>query len=143
MKMSMWLLVLEWWKFSFIRDWLEFRKSWIPPSEFWPIFRDSGQLGIPNMAWMSLIKCYWMLQNAKVTAFTASELLREKQQRCKITPTPTPTTHTDTHTHTHTPRLGLTIVARVAEKKLEKKGSKVEFPIKTSAKYVLWNHYLY
>ena len=76
-----------------------------------------------------------MLQNAKVTAFTASELLREKQQRCKITPTPTPTTHTDTHTHT--PRLGLTIVARVAEKKLEKKGSKVEFPIKTSAKYVL------
>lgn len=74
-----------------------------------------------------------MLQNAKVTAFTASELLREKQQRCKITPTPTPTTHTDTHT----PRLGLTIVARVAEKKLEKKGSKVEFPIKTSAKYVL------
>ena len=72
-----------------------------------------------------------MLQNAKVTAFTASELLREKQQRCKITPTPTPTTHT------HTPRLGLTIVARVAEKKLEKKGSKVEFPIKTSAKYVL------
>ena len=76
-----------------------------------------------------------MLQNAKVTAFTASELLREKQQRCKITPPPPPPPHT--HRHTHTPRLGLTIVARVAEKKLKKKGSKVEFPIKTSAKYVL------
>ena len=26
------------------------------------------------------MKCYWMLQNAKVTAFTVSELLRENQQ---------------------------------------------------------------
>ena len=29
---------------------------------------------------MSLIKCYWILQNARVTPFTTSELLREKQQ---------------------------------------------------------------
>ena len=32
------------------------------------------------MAQMSLIKCYWMPQNARVTAFTASESLRENQQ---------------------------------------------------------------
>ena len=30
-------------------------------------------------AQMSLIKCYWILQNARVKAFTASELLRENQ----------------------------------------------------------------
>ena len=28
---------------------------------------------------MSLMKCYWMLQNAKATAFTVFELLRENQ----------------------------------------------------------------
>ena len=32
------------------------------------------------MAQTSLIKCYWMPQNARVTAFTASESLRENQQ---------------------------------------------------------------
>ena len=45
-----------------------------------------GKLGIPYLAGMSLIKFDWMLQNARVTAFTVSELLREKQQRGKITP---------------------------------------------------------
>ena len=39
-----------------------------------------------------------MLQNARVTAFTASELLREIQQGVKLPP---PHTHTHTHTHTH------------------------------------------
>ena len=120
---SMWLLVLEWWKFSFIRDWLEFRKSWIPPSEFWPISRDWGQLGIPNMAWMSLIKCYWMLQNAKVTAFTASELSREKQQKCKITPTPTPTTHTDTHTYIRVNSSGTSCRKKIGEKRKQSRVS--------------------
>ena len=38
---------------------------------------------------MSLIKCYWMLQNARVTAFTISELLREKQmEKIKLLPPP-------------------------------------------------------
>ena len=34
------------------------------------------------------MKCYYMLQNAKITAFTVSELLREIQQgaRGKIIP---------------------------------------------------------
>ena len=29
---------------------------------------------------MSLMKCYWMLKNIRVTAFTVSEFLRENQQ---------------------------------------------------------------
>ena len=29
---------------------------------------------------MTLIKCYWMLQNARIAAFTVAELLRENQQ---------------------------------------------------------------
>ena len=80
-------LVLKLWGCSFIRDWPEFRKLKVPPSDFLLISGDWGRLGIPNLAWMSLIKCYWMLLNAKVTAFTISELLREYQQGCggKIT----------------------------------------------------------
>ena len=49
------------------------------PSEFCPISGDWGELWIPNLAWMSLIECYWMLQNSRVTAFTVFELLRENQ----------------------------------------------------------------
>ena len=86
--MSISSLVLELWQFTFIRDWPEIRKSEIPPSEFCPISGDWGKLGIPNLARMSLMKCYWMLQNARVTAFTVSELLRENQKGGKITPTP-------------------------------------------------------
>ena len=70
-------LVLELWQFSFTRDWPEIRKSEIHPSEFCPISKDWGKLWIPNLARMSLIECYWMLQNAMVTALTVFELLRE------------------------------------------------------------------
>ena len=79
-------LVLELWQFSFIRDWSEIRKLEIPPSEFCPISRDWGKLEIPNLARMSLMQCYWMLQNARVTAFTVSDLLRENQQGVKLPP---------------------------------------------------------
>ena len=42
-------------------------------------------------------ECYWILQNARVTAFTVSELIKGKQQGvAKITAPPPP------HTHTHT-----------------------------------------
>ena len=81
---SMSLLVLELWQFSFIRDWPEIRKSEISPSAFYPNWDD---LGKPNLARMSLIECHWMLRNARVTAFTVFELLREKQHGGKITPT--------------------------------------------------------
>ena len=61
------LLVLELWQFSFIRDWPEIRKSETAPYEFCLISGDWRELGIPNLARMSPIKCN----------FTVSELLRE------------------------------------------------------------------
>ena len=44
-----------------------------PISGYW------DELWVPNLARMSLINCYWMLQNSRVTAFTVDELLRENQ----------------------------------------------------------------
>ena len=55
------------------RNW----KSEIPPSKFCSIYGNWGKLEIPNLSRMSLMKCYWMLQNARFTAFTVSALLRE------------------------------------------------------------------
>ena len=49
-------------------------------SEFCPISGDWDKSGIPNLEQMSLRKCSYMLQNARVTSFTVSELLRENQQ---------------------------------------------------------------
>ena len=77
--MSISSLGLELWQFSFIRNWPEIRISKIPPSEFCPISGDWGELWIPNLARMSLIEFYWMLQNSRITAFTVFELLRENQ----------------------------------------------------------------
>ena len=50
------------------------------PSEFCPTYGDWSELGIPNYARICLIKCYWILQNVRVTTFTFSELLWENQQ---------------------------------------------------------------
>ena len=91
--MSISSLVLELWQFLFIWDWPKVRKSEIPPSEFCSIFGECGEQGLPNLARTSLIKCYWMLQNARVTAFTVFELLWENQlggRGGKFTPPPTP-----------------------------------------------------
>ena len=71
---------------SFYKGWPEIQRSEIAPSEIWPISGDWRKLQIPNLARTSLIKCYWMLQNARVTAFIVAELLRENQQRGKFTP---------------------------------------------------------
>ena len=78
--MSISSLVLELQQFSFITDWPEIWKSEIPPSEFCPRSGDWGKWGIPNLARMSLLKFYWMLQNVRVTTFTVSELLKENKQ---------------------------------------------------------------
>ena len=45
------------------RDWPEIRNTpvWILPN-IWRL----GQLGIPNLAWMSLVKYCWKLQNIRV-----------------------------------------------------------------------------
>ena len=58
------------------------------PSEFCPISGGWGELGIPNLPQTSLIKYYWKLQNARVTAFIVFQLLRENQhgKRGKIIP---------------------------------------------------------
>ena len=77
--MSISSLGLELWPFSFIRDWPEIRISEIPSSEFCQISGDWGELWILNLARMSLLEYYWMLQNSRVTAFTVFELLRENQ----------------------------------------------------------------
>ena len=73
--MSISSLALELWQFSFIKDWPEIRNLEIPPSEFCPISGYWDELWVPNLARMSLINCYWMLQNSRVTAFTVEELL--------------------------------------------------------------------
>ena len=77
--MSISSLFLELWQFPFIKDWPEIRKPEIPPSEFCQVSGDWGRLWIPRLARMSLIECYWMLQNSRVTAFTVFDLLRENQ----------------------------------------------------------------
>ena len=82
------LLVLELSQFFFIRYWPKIMKSEIPPCEIYPIFWDWGELGIPNLAQMSLIKCYLILQNVRIKTFTVSEFLKENQQGVKL-PLPT------------------------------------------------------
>ena len=74
--MSISSLVMDWWQFSFIRDSPEIRKLEIPPLEFCPISGDWGELGISNLPLMCLVKCYWILQNARVTAFIVFELVK-------------------------------------------------------------------
>ena len=76
--MSISSLVLELWQFSFIRDWPEIRKSEIPPSEFCSISGDWGKVWVQNLARMSLIEFYWMLQNSRVTAFFRFWVIKEK-----------------------------------------------------------------
>ena len=97
--MSISLLVLKPWQFSFIRDWPEIWKSEILPSELCQISGDWGELWIPNLAGMSLTEYYSKLQNSRVTVFTAFELLRENQLRGQVKLPPS--THTHTHARTH------------------------------------------
>ena len=100
--MSMLSLALELENF-FIKVWPEIEKFELPPSEFCPISGDWGKLEIANLAQISLMKCHWMLQNASVTAFSVSELLKENQQgEGELTPPPPP--------HPITTRLGLIVV---------------------------------
>ena len=57
----------------------------ITPPEFCPISGNQDNLELPNLTGMYLKKYYWMLQNARVTAFSTSELLRGNQHGGKIT----------------------------------------------------------
>ena len=78
--LSMLWLVLESWQFLFIKDWPKIGKSEITSSEFCQISGDWGKFGIPNLSQMSLIKCYWMLQIVRVTAFATSEFWVSKRK---------------------------------------------------------------
>ena len=82
--MSISWLVLELLQFLFIRDWPEIRTLEIAPSEYCIISGDTDESGIPHFAKMFLIKSYQMMQNASVTAFTVSKLIRENQQGLKL-----------------------------------------------------------
>ena len=77
--MSISSLVLELWQFSFIRDWPKIPKSEIHLSVFYTISGDWNELWILNLAGMSPLECYWMLQNSSVIAFTVFELLWENK----------------------------------------------------------------
>ena len=79
--MSISWLAVELWKFPFIRNWQEIRKSWIPQSELCLISGDWGKFGIPNLAQMSLIKCYRIGQNAGVKAFSFSVIIGKPTER--------------------------------------------------------------
>ena len=78
--MSISSLVLKLWQFSFVKDWTEIQKWKITSSGFFPISRDWGEVGIPNLVRIYLIKSNCMLYNPMVTAIVVSELLRENQQ---------------------------------------------------------------
>ena len=55
----------------------------------WVLPNTWGELEIPNLARMFVIKRYWMLQITSVANFTVSEVLRENQQGDKLPPLPT------------------------------------------------------
>ena len=63
------------------------------PSEFCQMSGDWRNFMVLNLAQISLMRCYWTLQNVRVKAFTISEVLRENQQeggRVKCPPTQSP-----------------------------------------------------
>ena len=82
--MSISLLVMELWQFSFIRDWPEIQILEIPSSEFWQISGHWGELGIPNFTGMSIMKCYWMLQNTRVSAFYRFWVIKGKSTVARV-----------------------------------------------------------
>ena len=55
--------------FLLIKNRPEVWKLEIHPFKFCPIFGDWDKLGIQHLAHMSLTKCYYMLQDYRVTAF--------------------------------------------------------------------------
>ena len=73
-------LLLELWQFSFIKDWPEIQTLETPPSEFLLNIWRLGRVRDTKFGTNVSNKMLWMLQNAKVTAFIVSELLRENQQ---------------------------------------------------------------
>ena len=84
--MSITWQVLELWQFSFVKDWPELQKSKIAFSEYCSKSRDQGNLAMRTLAQMSLLKCWWMLLNSRVTAFYLFWAIKGKSRRGKIPP---------------------------------------------------------
>ena len=81
-------LVLEFWQFSFIRNWPDIRKSDITSSEICPISGDRGWLGIPNLARISLMKCYRMLQGYSFDPFWVIKVKPTGSVKLPLPPAP-------------------------------------------------------
>ena len=73
--------------FSFLQ-WAQNPEIRNTPVWFLPNIWRLRRVRVSDLARMSLKKSYWTLQNARVTVFTISELLRENQQGVKL-PIPT------------------------------------------------------
>ena len=80
--------------FIFITDWPEIGNT---PIQALPNIWRLGQVRNAKFGTLSLLKCYWMLQIAKVTVFTVSELLREDQLREVKLPEIRVKSHTERH----------------------------------------------
>ena len=83
-------LVLGLWQFSVFNflQWAQNPEIRNTPVWFLPNTWRLRRVRVSDLARMSLIKNYWKLQNARVTVFIISELLREHQQGVKL-PIPT------------------------------------------------------
>ena len=90
-------------------DWPEIRNI---PCTFCLIYGAWGQLGMPKLEQMSLMKFYWMQQNARLRAFTISQLSRKNQQRMQI--------NYPLSLNLYPPRLGLMITAYIIRKYFRK-----------------------
>lgn len=90
-------------------DWPEIRNI---PCTFCLIYGAWGQLGMSKLAQMSLMKFYWMQQNARLRAFTISQLSRKNQQRMQI--------NYPLSLNLYPPRLGLMITAYIIRKYFRK-----------------------
>ena len=90
-------------------DWPEIRNI---PCTFCLIYGAWGQLGMPKLEQMSLMKFYWMQQNARLRAFTISQLSRKNQQRMQI--------NYPLSLNLYPPRLGLMITAYIIRKDFRK-----------------------
>ena len=82
---------LELWQFSFIKYWPELWKLEIPLSKFFPISGDWGELGIPNLAKLSLMNAK-SLHVAKCQGYSFYRfwVIKGKSTGSKITLPPIP-----------------------------------------------------
>ena len=82
----------------------------IAPSPFYLISGDWHKLRTPNLVRMFLIKCYCILQNSRVTAFTVSKFLRKNNREEEGEGVTLPSAHMH-HPHTSI-RVNLSVVLK-------------------------------